>query len=810
MEQIIEALQTPLQPKAKNGRTQVIVATSIMLSFISFWRAAAIVLNDLGSSAYYVGGIAEKAVGRAAPWFIFGVMLFSYAVRAIYIESCAMFTRGGVYRVVKEAMGGTLAKLSVSALMFDYMLTGPISGVSAGQYIVGLISQATIYVGHPWTPSIATVNYIAAAIAALVTIYFWWRNTRGIHESSDDALKIMYVTTAMVILLIGWSAFTILIRPSMQRLPPPPAPQNLVFNKDAVGWMPKLIPSSFQEARVETPPASSSQQTSAESHFSLVTNAGALIGLIGILMAFGHSFLAMSGEESLAQVNRELEYPKHKNLMRAGLIIFLYSMLFTSLVSFFAYAIIPDNVRPQYFDNLISGIAINLAGPTTLKLAFQAFIVIVGFLMLAGAINTAIVGANGVLNRVSEDGVMTDWFRAPHRKFGTTYRMINLIVILQLLAIIASRGNTYALGEAYAFGVIWSFAFKGLAVLVLRFKDKSKREWKVPFNLRLDGNELPIGLAIITMLLFSVAGVNLITKEVATISGIAFTIVFFTIFLISERINERRHADEIHTTTAMDQFRLHPSDDVSTESVQVRPGNTICLVRDYNTLDHLKKALEITHTGKKDLVVMTVHLMRGPDTGYMDIAEDRLFGRYEQYLFSKVVALAEKAGKTVHLLEVPASNIFQAIVMTAAQLQSADVIAGRSSVFTPERQAQLLGEAWERLPHKPQQRIRFHVVNQDGKIQDFYLGAHSPDLSDEEIDFIHKLWLDVTHEKGLDNVRHKHIVVAALVHLADELHSERRQQVLHFVEALKEGESLKATANGRRLRRKLARLRRSA
>jgi hypothetical protein len=214
MEQIIEASQTSVPSRISNGRTHVIIATSVMLSFISFWRAAAIVLNDLGSSAYYVGGIAEKAVGRAAPWFIFGVMLFSYAVRAIYIESCAMFTRGGVYRVVKEAMGGTLAKLSVSALMFDYMLTGPISGVSAGQYIVGLISQTSIYFGHAWTPSVTTVNYLAAGIAALITIYFWWRNTRGIHESSDDALKIMYVTTAMVVLLIGWSAFTILIGPA--------------------------------------------------------------------------------------------------------------------------------------------------------------------------------------------------------------------------------------------------------------------------------------------------------------------------------------------------------------------------------------------------------------------------------------------------------------------------------------------------------------------------------------------------------------------------------------------------------------------
>jgi len=506
-----------------NGRTHVIVATSVMLSFMSFWRAAAIVLNDLGSSAYYVGGIAEKAVGRAAPWFILAVMLFSYAVRAVYVESCAMFTRGGVYRVVKEAMGGTLAKLSVSALMFDYILTGPISGVSAGQYIVGLLAQISVYLGHPWTPSVDTVNHFAAGIAGLVTIYFWWRNTRGIHESSDDALRIMYVTTVMVVLLVGWCTFTILTRPSAQRLPPSPAPHNLVFNSDAVGWMPRLLPGALQEATAPDGPAGE-----ASTHLTLVANAGMLLGLIGILMAFGHSVLAMSGEESLAQVNRELEYPKHKNLMRAGFIIFLYSLLFTSLVSFFAYAIIPDQDRPQYFDNLISGIAINLAGPMTLKLAFQAFIVIVGFLMLSGAINTAIVGANGVLNRVSEDGVMTDWFRAPHKKYGTTYRMINLIVILQLVAIVGSRGNTYTLGEAYAFGVIWSFAFKGLAMLVLRFTDKSKREWKVPLNIKLDGYELPLGLGIIATLLFCIAGINLLTKEVATISGIAFTIVFFT------------------------------------------------------------------------------------------------------------------------------------------------------------------------------------------------------------------------------------------------------------------------------------------
>ena len=173
---------------------------------------------------------------------------------------------------------------------------------------------------------------------------------------------------------------------------------------------------------------------------------------------------------------------------------------------------------------------------------------------------------------------------------------------------------------------------------------------KVPSICALAAGESPSGGGRYHIL-FSIAGIKPDHQTVATISGIAFT-VLFTLFLISEKINERRRAQEIHTTSGMDQFRLSAREAVSNETVAVKPGNTICLVRDYNTLGHLKKALEITHTGKKDLVVMTVHLMRGPDTGYQDIAEDRLFSKYEQYLFSKVVSLAEKAGKKVHLLVV--------------------------------------------------------------------------------------------------------------------------------------------------------------
>src|ERR1051325_8733958 len=763
--------------RSRAGRvTNVVVATSVMLTFISFWRAAAIVLNDLGSSAFYVGGIAEQAVGRSAPWFILGIMLFSYAVRAVYVESCAMFTRGGVYRVVKEAMGGMLAKLSVSALMFDYILTGPISGVSAGQYIVGLTAQTVTYFGHSWSPSKELMNLLAAGIAILITTYFWWRNTRGIHESSDDALKIMYVTTAMIVLLIIWSGLTILLRPETRRLPPAPIPHNLAFNRDAVGWLPDIAPG------VLTPAASVPEQSNPEPRYSLIPNAGALLGLIGILIALGHSFLAMSGEESLAQVNRELEYPKHKNLMKAGMVIFVYSLLFTSLVSFFAYAIIPDGLRPHYFDNMISGISMNLIGPLPLKLLFQGFIVLVGFLMLAGAVNTAIIGSNGVLNRGSEDGVLTDWFRAPHKKYGTTFRMINLIVLLQLLTIIGSRGNVYVLGEAYAFGVIWSFAFKALAVLILRFKDRSPREWKVPLNIRLDGNEIPLGLGIIATLLFSIAGVNLITKQVATISGVAFTLVFFTLFVVSERINERKRGRAAHVE--MDQFRLAPREQVSTETVEVRPGNTLCPVRDYNTLDHVRKALELTHTGKRELVGLTEQVMKGPDAGFEKIGEQHLFTSYEQMLFSRVIKLAEKAGKHVDLLVVPSSNVFEAIAHTAAQLDSSEIIAGSSSVLSPQEQAKHLGEAWEALPNKPRHQVSFLIVEPDGKTNEFYLGAHAPRLAEEDIDIIHKLWLDITREKDGEDVHHTEIVAVALTRLEESLRGSQRTAVLKQISEL--------------------------
>jgi amino acid transporter len=721
----------------KRRLPRVLIATTAMLSFISFWRAAAIVLNDLGSSAFYAGGIAEAAMGKAAPWFILAIMLFSYAVRSVYIESCSMFVRGGVYVVVKKALGSTLAKFSVSALMFDYILTGPISGVSAGQYLAGFLNEVFAYLHLQVT---LPVNSTAAFFAILVTLYFWWINIKGIPEGSEKAMRIMYVTTLMVVLLISWSLYTLWVRGA--HLPPWPSVQNLHFSPVALGW---LRGSQLPYA----------------------------IGLVGIFIALGHSLLAMSGEESLAQVYREIEHPKLRNLEKAGFVIFLYSLIFTAGVAFFTVMIIPDDVRKNFLDNPIGGLAMYLEGPYTLRLVFHLFVVLVGVLILAGAVHTSIVGSNGVLNRVSEDGVLAAWFRRPHRRFGTTSRIINLVVGLQVLTVLLSRGDVYMLGEAYAFGVLWSFVTKGLAVLVLRFKQPGPRGFRVPLNLNIRRLEIPLGLGLITLTLLGIAAANLLTKQVATVSGIAFTLVFFGIFTASEKITRRGGAAH----AGLDQFHLEPGEELSPQTLGVRQGNVLVMVRDYNTLYNLTAVLDRVSTRQQDVVALHLRLLTRAGSGEHGLVPEQLFSFKEQELFTRALNLAEKKGKTIHLAVAPATEKWDGILRAAQSLQSSTIVLGLSTWRPVAEEARTAGLAWEHLPDpKPQLTLEINVPN--GQEHVFYLGPHAPRLTPKEIDLLHGIWLELSCEVAPEELHHHDVVHFALSELGGEMRNSQREEVL--------------------------------
>jgi len=646
----------------------VVILTTAMLTFISFWRAAAIVLCDLASTAWYVGGIAEQAIGKAAPWFILAVMAFSACVLALYLEASSMFVRGGVYKVVKEAMGGTLAKMSVSALMFDYVLTGAISSVSAGQYLAGLLNSVFPYLRMEWhlNPALFSVLFAIAAV-----LYFWRQNILGIEESSDKALKIMWATAVVGVLMIGFCLYTAWLRGFSW------PPFTMSFTPESLGW---LKHSDWPRR----------------------------IGALGLLIALGHAFLGMSGVETLAQVYREMEAPKLQNLKRAGVVIFLFAFILTTAMSFFAVSIIPDAVRARYLDNLIAGLAMSVAAPHWLRLILQAFVVVVGAAILCGAVNTAIVGSNGVMNRLAEDGIMPDWFRWLHPKFGTTHRMINLVVGLQIATIILCRGDVYLLGEAYAFGLIWSLVFKAAAVVTLRFNTRYTREWMVPLNWKVGDIHVPIGLSLIFLVLLSVGLINLLTKKVATVWGLAFAAGFFALFLIAERINRRKMQ---HDDGHLEKLNLRHEEALDRVLSEIdRPNRVLVAVRDPNGLRHLSKALETMDAETTDMVVLYCKIHHGLSFG----GEIHSLGPEEELLFTRVIAAAEKYGKTVTPLLVVSNDPFYAIAQSAQAVGAGQVVLGVSGRVSVDDQIERLAMTWGALQVGDTKPVQIRVVG-DGR-----------------------------------------------------------------------------------------------
>jgi amino acid transporter/nucleotide-binding universal stress UspA family protein len=709
----------PAGPAKGRGLTraaQVIVVSSVMFSFISYWRTAAVVLCDLASTAYYIGAIVESAIGPAAPWFILGVMVFSYAVRSVYIESCSLFVRGGVYRVVRTALGGFLAKVAVSALMFDYILTGPISAVTAGQYVVGLALDTLAHLGGlEMDPGVAKAWKAGGSvvIAVAITLYFFRQNLLGIHESSDKALKIMVVTTVMAVVLIGWCGVTLAVNGASSAVPIEP------------DLRPHQDPSTGQEVRPQgflsgTPLAGRLEGLQGTDWLSL-------IGLAGIFIAFGHSILAMSGEETLAQVYREVEAPKLKNFKRAAFIVFVYSLFLTAGSSFLAVLLIPAQDRTgQYADNLLGGLAMNVLGPPEARLLLNAFVVVVGFLILAGAVNTAFIGSNGVLNRVAEDGVMPDWFLRPHPRYGTTYRVLYLILILQLFTIIASRGDVILLGEAYAFGVVWSFVFNATAMVVLRFKAPGGREFKVPLNVRVGRFEIPVGLGLIWVVLVISAVMNLLTKETATKWGAGFTLGFLVVFMVTERYHERRRRGARHQH--LEQFNRETAEVTPATLGLTRSYRKLVAIRSPQNLFMLEKALNETDPRTTSVIVMTAKVSPQGDSR---IGAD--LDVYDQQLMTAVVDRAERAGKEVRPLIVPTNNPLHAVLKTAQELQVQELVMGASNKYTADEQLEQIAFYWISLHHGQPAPLTVRVISRD---RDVYLdlgGGHRiPKISERQ------------------------------------------------------------------------------
>jgi hypothetical protein len=309
--------------------------------------------------------------------------------------------------------------------------------------------------------------------------------------------------------------------------------------------------------------------------------------------------------------------------------------------------------------------------------------------------------------------------------------------------------------------------------LVLRYKEPGRREFRVPMNLKLGKVEIPVGLGLITLLLFGLCIVNLFTKQVATISGVAFTIAFFAVFELSEKITHKRGAAHVE----LDQFNLEPGGDLTPEAVGVRTANILVMVRNYNTLYHLGAILRRTNTQKQDIVVLHLRLLERAASGEHELEPEQLFSREEQELFTRCLNLAEKMGKTVHLAVAPATEKWDGILRAAQGLKSSAVVLGLSPRRSIAEEARIAGLAWEALsPPKP--RLTLEIHSPDGQDTVFYLGPHAPHLTPKEIDLLHCLWLEFSKDVAPEELHHRDVVHFALNELVREMHNSGREELL--------------------------------
>ena len=706
-------------------RVRVVLSSTALLSFMSVRKAAALALAQLGVSAFFIAGICSDALGASAGWFVLAAVVLAAFVRAIDVESWAVFIPGGLVGRVEHAFGRSAAGVAAATVLTERFFLAALSVVIAGHYASGVV--LTAIAGWRLTGLLRPEDF-ATMLAVVVVGLLWIRARVGLDLRSDTIARGVWIGVAVLVVTVAWSAVS-----AVRTAVPVASLVSLPTPVPTVRWY-------------------------------LGAGLSCLLGLYLALPSIG-------GGEALAQAAHELPPPRVQALRRTALVTLVFALFVTTSATFLFTLLVPAAEQSAWVSAPLAGLAQHLTAPSLVRDLLAIALVASAVLILVPAAHAALGDAEHMLGRLSAQGTLPEGLAALHSRFGTPARAIDVAVAATILIILAGSGRVQWLGRAYALAVAATVVVKAATLLRLRRRRTESQPFKVAVNLQFGGRELPLGVIGCGLLVAASAVVAIATGDGPSIATLALLGGLTVLFTLGRREVEARPAADNPAT-----LDLLPAAELSLDHIDARVGNVLVPVRNPRSLAHLSAALQAARD--RDIVVMTVRLV-GLDVAE-DAATDAAPTQAEQRLLSEVIAVAERQGRPVRLLIVPAHNVFDAIVSTILRLRSSDVHVGESATLSADEQARLLGEAWERADKPEPLDVRLVVYHRSGRTDSYHLGAHPPSLTAGDLDQIHRLWLDVTKAIG-PHVHHHDVVRAALRQMEQQLNGPQREEALGVV-----------------------------
>jgi magnesium transporter len=696
-------------------RVPIVLATSALSSFTSASRAAALALPELGFAAFFIGGVLRATSGPIGPWLVVLAALLGLGVRRLDLEHWTLFISGGLTGRAERTFGPRVANAATGVVAIERVLLTALACAVFGQYVAASFFTVTGYVRFPHQ---ATSADFASVVALTMMAWLWIRARRGSLLTPAGRARHVWIAVGLLVVLLVFAIVAVAARGAWGALVPSLSDVSLGPRSGLQGYI-----------------------------------ASPVWLIIALLAGFGRSASAIGVADSISRAAHELEPPRIAGLRRTIAITGAAALLLTGGLSLATLALVPA-ADPRWANAPLSALS-HAAGPSWLQGLLTIAVIASAALLLGQTARAGLWGAEGAVVRLSQRGAIGADFQTVSPKTGNYTSAVDAGTMAAAFAVVVTGAGVTWLAAAYAAAVLWTLLFQ--TVTLLRFRKAAGRS--APGVVAI---ALLLGVAAVAMLVHADAGAVGATGALASVAVLLG-------FRKVERTSEPAGTEDIGAS------ELLPSDRLSIEQLSPRPGSILVPVRNPNLLTHLVAALR--SPGDRDIVVVSVRLVGvdAADTG----TDETQPTPAERQLFSRVLAVAERHGRVVRLLIVPAKDVFDAIVSTVIRLQANEVYVGESTTLPAEAQARLLGEAWERADAPPI-HVGLTIFRHSGRVDTFHLGAHAPEMRPADLDLIHHLWLDAVKTVG-PHVHHHDIVRAALTTMAEQINGPDRDQALQAI-----------------------------